>query len=153
MITNEALMDVTEASAPLIPTASREDSVEISPSITQNLVITRQEVFALTSDLGRLPQAMICEPGPGSSGNITISIVDDPPQSPTRSMSQQTRNQGAILELENLNTYSSCEETQTTKGKCQMPKYSVKTHMLRKHSVLQFFATGPMDQTKTPYKW
>ena len=30
MITNEAPMDVTEASDPLIPTASREDSVELS---------------------------------------------------------------------------------------------------------------------------
>ena len=38
------------------------------------------------------------------------------------------------------------------RDKRQLPKYSLKTHMLRKHPVLKFFATGPMDQSKTPYK-
>ena len=40
-----------------------------------------------------------------------------------------------------------------TRGKRQRPKYSLKPHMLRKHPVLKFFATGPMERSKTPYKW
>ena len=96
---------------------------------------------------------MICQPGPSGSNNITFNIVDDPPQSPTRNLTQLTREQRASQELENPNTYSSCEETQVTRGKRQRPKYSLKTHMLRKDPVLKFFATGPMDRSKTPSKW
>ena len=40
-----------------------------------------------------------------------------------------------------------------TRGKRQRPKYSLKPHILRKHPVLKFFATGPMERSKTPYKW
>ena len=96
---------------------------------------------------------MISQPGTSSSGNITFNIADDPPQSPTRNLTQQPRDQGASQELEKPNTYSSCEETQVTRGKRQRPKNSKKTNMLRKHPVLKFFATGPMDRSKTPYKW
>ena len=153
MFTPDVSMDVNEASEPPMPPVTQEAPPEDPPSTTRNLVITRQEVFALTSVLGRLPQSMISQPGPSSSGDITFNIVDDPPQSPTRNLTQQSRDQGTTQELEKPNAYSSCEETQVTRGKRQRPKYSLKTHMLRKHPVLMFFATGPMERSKTPYKW
>ena len=153
MVTPDVPMDVTEASDPPMTPATQEDPPEGPPSTTRNLVITRQEVFALTSVLGPLPQSMISQPGPSSSGDITFDNVDDPPQSPARNLIQQPRDQGTMQELGKPNAYSSCEETQVTRGKRQRPKYSLKTHMLRKHPVLKFLATGPMERSKTPYKW
>ena len=153
MVTPGVPMEVTETSDPSMTAATQEDPPEGPFSITQNLVITRQEVFALTSVLGRLPQSMIGQPGPSSSGDITFNIVEDPPQSPTRNLTQQPRDQGITQESERPNGCSSCEETQVIRGKRQRPKYSLKPHMLRKHPVLKFFATGPMERSKTPYKW
>ena len=153
MVTPGVPMDVTETSDPPMTPATQEDPPEGHSSTTQNLVITRQEVFALTSVLGRLPQSMIGQPGPSSSGDITFNIVDDPPQSPTWNLTQQSRDQGTIQESERAIGCSSCEETQVARGKRQRPKYSLKPHMLRKHPVLKFFATGPMERSKTPYKW
>ena len=88
MVTPGVPMEVTETSDPPMTAATQEDPPEGPSSITQNLVITRQEVFALTSVLGRLPQSMIGQPGPRSSGNFTFNIVEDPPQSPTRNLTQ-----------------------------------------------------------------
>ena len=153
MVTPGVPMEVTETSDPPMTAATQEDPPGGPSSITQNLVITRQEVFALTSVLGRLPQSMIGQPGPSSSGDITLNIVEDPPQSPTRNLIQQPRDQEIIQESERPKGCSSCEETQVTRGKRQRPKYSLKPHMLRKHPVLKFFATGPMERSKTPYKW
>ena len=153
MVTPGVPMEVTETSDPPMTAATQEDPPEGPSSITQNLVITRQEVFAFTSVLGPLPQSMIGQPGPSSSGDITFNIVEDPPQSPTRNLTQQPRDQGIIQEPEKPNGCSSCEETQVTRGKRQRPKYSLKPHMFRKHPVLKFFATGPMERSKTPYKW
>ena len=96
MVTPGVPMDVTETSDPPMTPATQEDPPEGPSSTTQNLVITRQEVFALTSVLGRLPQSMIGQPEPSSSGDITFNIVDDPPQSPTRNLTQQPRDQGTI---------------------------------------------------------
>ena len=153
MVTPDVPMDVTEAPDPPMTPATQEDRPEDPPSTTRTLVITRQEVFALTSVLERLPQSMISQTGLSSSGDITFNIVDDPPQSPTKNLTQQPRDQGTTQELGKPNAYSSCEEAQVTTGKRQRPKYSLKTHMLRKHPVLKFFATGPMERSKTPYKW
>ena len=38
------------------------------------------------------------------------------------------------------------------KGKRRRPKYSLTGAMLKKHPVLRFSATGPLDK-KSPYKW
>ena len=150
MVTPGVPMDVTETSDPPMIPATQEDRPEGLPSTTQNLIITRQEVFALTSVLGRLPQSLIGQPGPSSSDDITFNIVDDPPQSPTRNLTQQLRDQGTIGKTQWM---FELRGTQVTRGKRQRPKYSLKPHMLRKHQVLKFFATGPMERSKTPYKW
>ena len=39
------------------------------------------------------------------------------------------------------------------RGKRQRPKFSLKSQMFRKHTVLKFLATGPLDTKKTHYKW
>ena len=122
MVTTEIPMDITETSDPPKPAATREDSVENSSPTTQNLVITRQEVFALTSVLGRLPQSMICQPGPSGSSNITSNIVDGPQQSPTRNLTQLPRDQGASQELGNKRQKSEaqifCKDSYVTQASC-----------------------------------
>ena len=146
-------MDVIEAPDPSVPAVSVEDIIEPTPSMIQSLVITSQEVFALTSVLARLSQAMISQPSSSSTANCTFNVIEDPPQSPTRNLIQQEPMQGGSPDLENPNTYSSCEETQISRGKRRRPKYSLTPHVVRKHAVLKFFATGQMDRSKTPYKW
>ena len=38
-------------------------------------------------------------------------------------------------------------------GNRRRPKYSLTGTMLKKHPVLKFSATGPIDKDKSPYKW
>ena len=45
------------------------------------------------------------------------------------------------------------EDGHVTHGKRRRPKYSLTVGMLRKHPVLKFSATGPLDADRTLYKW
>ena len=47
MIAKEIPMDVIEAPDPSVPAVSVEEIIKPTPSMTQSLVITHQEVFAL----------------------------------------------------------------------------------------------------------
>ena len=48
--------------------------------------------------------------------------------------------------------YLTTPDTPLPKGKRQRPRYTMKSSMMRKHPVLKFFATGPLDRHKNPYK-
>ena len=45
------------------------------------------------------------------------------------------------------------EVRQSSHGKRRRPEYSLTVSMLKKHPVLKFSATGPLDAKRTPYKW
>ena len=57
---------------------------EISAMARQSIVVTRQEILALTNVLGRLPQAVLTSVPEGTTDGIQLSVIEDPPQSPTR---------------------------------------------------------------------
>ena len=39
------------------------------------------------------------------------------------------------------------------RGKRRRPKYFLTGSMFKRHPVLKFSATGPLDRDKSPYKW
>ena len=47
----------------------------------QELVITRQEAFALTNVLGRIPREIFSLTEMDESTNITLNMIEDPPPS------------------------------------------------------------------------
>ena len=50
------------------------------PTVTpQELVITRQEAFTLSSVLGRIPREQISQTEVDESDNITLNVIEDPP--------------------------------------------------------------------------
>ena len=114
------------------------------------MVITRREVLAITSILGRVPLTVLNDPDPASTNNFTFSVIEDPPVSPDKGPVRET----AARDPDQPMTQSSCEDVPVPSGKRRRPKYSLKPHMMRKHPVLKLFATGPIDhRQKTPYKW
>ena len=67
----------------------------------------------------------------------------------------QSTSQGESTEHppDDLRPHSSSEELPLARGKRRRPKYSLTSAMLKKHPVVQYFATGPLDRNKNPYKW
>ena len=51
----------------------------LSTAAPQELVITRQEAFALSSVLGRIPRELISQTEVDESDNITLNVIEDPP--------------------------------------------------------------------------
>ena len=45
------------------------------------------------------------------------------------------------------------EGSTMVRGKRRRPKYSLTGSMVKRHPVLKFSATGPLDEDKTPFKW
>ena len=111
--------------------------------------MTKQEILALTNVLNRIPRSFLT--GEGTSGeHASLNVVNDPPISPTRSLAGSSRDTVPTSTGEETRLCSSGEEVVVPTGKRQRPKYSLKTSMLRKHPVLQFSATGPIDSERSP---
>ena len=51
------------------------------------------------------------------------------------------------------NTASQAPPDDRPVGKRRRPKYSLTTAMLKKHPIMKFSATGPIDRNKNPQKW
>ena len=120
---------------------------------TSQMVITRREVLAITNVLGRIPQSLLNDPDPATTSSFTFNLIEDPPKSHTKRIARRGAEGADDQNLGEPMTYSSCEDAPVPGGKRRRPKYSLRTHMMRKHPVLKFFATGPIDRQKTPYKW
>ena len=114
--------------------------------------MAKQEILALTNVLNRIPRSFLTGEGT-SGGHVSLNVVNDPPISPTRPLAGSSRDTVTTSTGEETRLCSSGEEAVVPTGKRQRPKYSLKTSMLRKHPVLQFSATGPIDRERSPYKW
>ena len=110
----------------------------------QQFTVTRQEVLALSSVLDKIPRTFLVRGDRNVPDNITL-IVDG----------QASTSQGETTEHppDDLLPLSSSEELPLARGKRRRPKYSITSAMLKKHPVVQYFATGPLDRNKNPYKW
>ena len=82
---------------------------------------------------------------------LTLTIVDESePPLLTATSSQEGIETSAPTEIVSRDLQ---EENSTRRGKRRRPKYSLTSAMLKKHPVLKFSATGPLDKDKTPHKW
>ena len=116
-----------------------------------NLNITRQEIMTLTSVLGRIPHDFLSGEGMQPDQPLSLTVVDDVLQ-PTLATTSSQEDQSGPSSSRAVTT----DEQQSRdlhQGKRRRPKYSLKVGMLKKHPVLKFSATGPLDADKTPYKW
>ena len=147
---NETTLENSSREFP--PTAENPGPSSVEPP---KMVITRREVLAITNILGRIPQTVLNDPDPASTSNFTSSVIEDPPISPSKGTTKESSARIDDREVDEPTTQSSCEDAPVSSGKRRRAKYSLRTHMIRKlkHPVLKFFATGPIDRQKTPYKW
>ena len=137
-----------------IPDASQaRDLVESEEETVQQVTVTRQEVLALSSVLDKIPKTALVRGDRNVPENITLTVVGQAQNSPVQDV--QSTSQGETTEHppDDLRPHSSSEELPLARGKRRRPKYSLTSAMLKKHPVVQYFATGPLDRNKNPYKW
>ena len=117
------------------------------------LNITRQEIITLTSVLGRLQPALILseDTDPNQLLSVTVTDAADHNQSVEPPTSSQEEDM-AQSSTESVQPRSQMGNP-IVREKTRRPKYSLKKSMLRKHPVLKFSATGPLDGELSPYKW
>ena len=129
------------------------DEGEMMPQVNPGRIsITRNEILALSRVLDRLPPALLHGEETEWDQPISLMVTNEP-----------VGNQGDTANVPNPNAADSTElpmvpypptaGSSFVRGTRQRPKYYLKTHMFRKHPVLKFSATGPLDKEKTPYKW
>ena len=116
-----------------------------------SLNVTRQEILTLSSVLERIPQSFMSGEGVGANQPLSLTVVDQTLDPTLLATSSQEDLPGPSSSR--LLSSEGHERQQTTHGKRRRPRYSLTVSMLRKHPVLKFFATGPLDAEKTPYKW
>ena len=110
-------------------------------------------MLAITNVLGRIPQSLLNDPDPATTSSFTFNLIEDPPESPTKRTFRREIEGADNQNFDEPMTYSSCEDVPAPGGKRRSPKNSLKDHMMRKHPVLEFFATVLIDGQKMPYKW
>ena len=124
---------------------------EFTGGISTNLNVTRQEILTLTRFLGRIPQSFISDEGDGAHQALSLTVVEgvtDPALLTTSSQEDQTGPSSSRTVSTEL-----FADRPMVRRKRKRPKYSLTVSMLKKHPILKFSATGPLDADKTLYKW
>ena len=116
-----------------------------------SLNVTRQEILTLSSVLGRIPQNFMSGEGVDTNQPLSLTVVDQVLDSALLATSCQEDTSGPSSSRPLPS--EGHEVPQSSHGKRRRPKYSLTDSMLKKHPVLKFSATGPLDAEKTPYKW
>ena len=81
---------------------------------------------------------------------LTLMVVDATNPAPiTATSSQEETGTSALTGVPALELQ---EEDVVRSGKRRRPKYSLTSAMFKKHPVMKFSATGPLDKDKTPHK-
>ena len=126
---------------------------ETDGEMVQQVTITRREAIALTNVLDKIPLTAMQQDNQNTADNITLTVVDKPstPTAPTAQSDEQGGS--AEIPLGDTRPNPDTEDRPVLRGKRRRPKYSLTTAMLKKHPVVQYFATGPLDRCKNPYKW
>ena len=116
-----------------------------------NISITRNEILALSNVLGRIPPSFLEGSDLQTGPEFSVSGIENPPITPHQSTTE-TDLPGANYSYEGQ-LDNDLNEVPAVRNKRQRPRDSLKGSMLRKHLVLKFSATGPIDREKTPHKW
>ena len=112
-----------------------------------SLSITRQEILTLTSVLERIPQTYLVGEEVDPNRSLSLMIVDENALPPLiASSSQDDTPAQATSEVAQVVVNTG---NPIASGKRRRPKYSLTGSMFRKHPVLKFSATGPLDRDDT----
>ena len=114
-----------------------------------NFSKTRQEVLVLSNVLGRIPQSFVSGEDPHQSMSFTV-LDDVVPTTIMTTSSQEDLMASAGTDTKQQGTG---QGSAMMHGKRRRPKYSLTGSMFKRHPVLKFSATGPLDCDKSPYKW
>ena len=115
--------------------------------------MTRQEVVALANMLERIPREFFNVEGGQTSSRLSLNVIADPPISPVRDAPTTSQEDTQETAQKGSGTQSEGENQTDSRRKRRRPRYSLTTAMLRKHPVLQFFATGPQNRERDPHSW
>ena len=127
------------------------NEVALMANTLPNLSITRQEVLVLSSVLDRIPQTLISGQGVDINQPLSLTVVDDlTPTAMVTTSSQEdvVGSMGAEVVLEGNDQHAT-----SSRGKRRRPRYTLTGSMFKRHPVLKFSATGPLNKEKSPYKW
>ena len=106
----------------------------------------------MTNVLSRIPQSFLSGEN-NLSPNLTVSVVDNPPGPSTEIPPRYPISSGQGNLEHEIAAESDPGENPLRPSKRPRPRYCLSESMFRKHPVLKFSATGPIDKEKTPYKW
>ena len=147
---HNASLNKSNNKADEVPTDS--ETTEVHRSNVQSVNITRNELVAITNVIEKLPQSYIGGTETEDNQGISFSVVEDTLQEPPGGNPEE--DQHATTSGPNIShSEQELDEAPVICNKRPRPRYSLKGSMLRKHPVLKFSATGPVNRDKTPYKW
>ena len=136
-----------------IPHVSHETVAASSyPGTSQpSLSITRRDILTLKSVLGRNPQTYLLGEEVNPNQSLSLMIVDESALQPIIASSSQ-EDTPAQAASEDAQAVTQAENPIASRNR-RRPKYSLTGSMLKKHPMLKFSATGPLDRANPPYKW
>ena len=114
------------------------------------LSVPRQQIVTVSRVLEQIPESFITGEGLDSNQVLGLTVVDENmPSTMITTSSQEDISMPSTSGTAPRNS----QQTIATHGKRRRPKYSFTVSMLKKHPVLQFSATGPLDPNKSLHKW
>ena len=116
-----------------------------------SLSITRQEILVLSSVLDRIPQSLVTGDDADPNQPLILTVIDD--VAPTTLATTSSQEEMAVSVSTGIAHHWAEENATIVRGKRRRPKYSLTGSMFKRHPVLKFSATGPLDKDKTPFKW
>ena len=144
----EGDFDITMDTTPI----ENQGDDQPGPSVP-NISLTRNELLVISNVLGRVPTSFLGEENTLTGPEISVSVVDNPPNPPQRVNPSMENNLPGDSYVYQEQTETDLNDEPVVRNKRQRPRYSLKGSMLRKHPVLNFSATRPIDREKTPHKW
>ena len=129
----------------------QEVTMQEFPGEYTQFSITRRELTTINNFLGRIPPDSLTGDGANLDQLLSLSVVDviADPVMVTTSSQEELSGPSSSMAVRSDRQY----QDSTHYGKRRRPKYSLTVGKLKKHPVLQFSATGPLDADKTPYRW
>ena len=105
----------------------------------------------MSNVLDRIPPAFLTGEEIDLHQPMGLAIVDD--LAPTTMLATSSQEEVSTHTDSRAILQETGQITSLSRMKRRRAKYSLTGSMLKKHPVLKFSATGPLDKEKSPYKW
>ena len=123
---------------------------ETDGEMIQKVTITRREAIALTSVLDKIPRRVMQQDNQATVDNITLTVVDKSSNLPAPNLQDDEQGGSAEFPSGDRRPDPCPDDRPVLRGKRRRPKYSLTTAMLKKHPLVQYFATALSTGAKTP---